>query len=221
MLDMEKVYYSKSEAAVYLGLTVRQLKYQVQKGNITPCLIGKTDVLTRRQLDDFKANGRTDIVEQLYGTAEAVKYTGILPDYLKTLVGNGEKHRIGHSWIYEKEELDGAVATVAAKAQEPADPPVAIGARIPESVREAAQAKADQLERPMTDVAQALLTKWLEGKVKHQPQPSRAKGNIYYHVHVPQSLHERLRQKAEGEGVKLSRVAADLLQRWVAGKIKI
>lgn len=50
--------FSTSEAAEYLGMTVRGVWYHIRCGHLTPAKIGKTLVFTRGQLEQFQLTRR-------------------------------------------------------------------------------------------------------------------------------------------------------------------
>jgi len=53
-----KTLLSTSEAADYLGMTVRGVWYHIRRGHLSPTKVGKTLVFTRDQLDRFQINRR-------------------------------------------------------------------------------------------------------------------------------------------------------------------
>lgn len=53
-----KTLLSTSEAADYLGMTVRGVWYHIRRGHLSPTKVGKTLVFTRGQLEQFQLTRR-------------------------------------------------------------------------------------------------------------------------------------------------------------------
>jgi hypothetical protein len=66
-----------SEAAAYLDIGEAELEQAIEDGRIKPLSLDGVQLFNQAQLDDFAANGRSDIVPtgvEMYGTIEAAEY---------------------------------------------------------------------------------------------------------------------------------------------------
>jgi len=76
---MDKQYFSTTEAAKYLGISLGQMKYYIHKvKEIRPELIGNSLVFTRIQLDEFKP-GLTD--------RKPGRKRKVLPEHIMKMLG--------------------------------------------------------------------------------------------------------------------------------------
>lgn len=109
--------FTVDDAALYLDVEPEDVEQAVEEGRLTGVEYGGNLLFTQNQLDDFKANGRTDLDPDpipYFATVEAADYAGLDENALKQhihILKNLESELVGAARVISREKLEHFIAT--------------------------------------------------------------------------------------------------------------
>ena len=225
MKEEDKVLFGFREAADYLGLTVNELKNEVNfRKSIKPAK-KRVDIFVREQLEDWRENeGHTSIEAdgELFDTAEAAEYLGVTVNALGQLRYRGKIDGTpvpglplaARTIIYHKGDLDEYISSI----REPIENSVALIDTVPKTVKEEAQAKLEREGGSLYGLVAQLWQEWLDGKRMVDRLDLTAYRRLpkeMLFARVEESLKESVDAKCSKLNLLRSHVTAQLLAQWI------